>query len=271
MLDFAVFARFPMLVSALLFAPAPIQPDASAETVTVAAVMFTGEIEPECEHDSACAIESLVRIAAGRGAELVVTPEYAFESLAPDSDPTVGEAPGSSTSAPLLVRFSALADELDLYLVIDLETRDADHRYNTQVAFDPDGVIVAKHHKFELYGAENQRLSRGADATAFETPFGRVGLLICADVYGPPRLHERMVSELGVDIVAMSAMWTVAGASRWQAAFAHDWQVHLVAANRSAGAARGGGVFDREGRAVAASESGHSEVVLAEIPRAPGR
>jgi hypothetical protein len=66
-------------------------------------------------------------------------------------------------------------------------------------------------------------------------------------------------------------MWTVAGATRWQAAFAHDWQVHVVAANRSAGAARGGGVFDPEGRALTSSESGLSELLVAEIPRAPAR
>lgn len=269
MLGSAVFERLAMLASSLLFAPAAVP--AATDTVAVAAVMFTGEVESGCDGDSACAIEALVRTAAGQGAKLIVTPEYGFDIDVPESDPIVGEAPGSSTSAPTLVRFGALADELDVYLVIDLETREGGHIYNTQVAFDPDGIIVAKHHKFELYGAEKDRLTRGTDVNAFDTPFGRVGLLICADVYGPPRLHERMVSELGVDVVAMSAMWTVAGAPRWQAAFAHDWQVPVVASNRSAGAARGGGIFDRDGQALARSESGHSEVVLAEIPRAPRR
>lgn len=266
MLGFAVFA--PSLALASLLAVGP--PAVADDEVLIAAVLYTGSgqapVERACRGDSACAIDSLVRMAAKQGAKLIVTPEYGFDQVEAEPDPALGTVVRSSSRAPLLTRFGALANELDVYLVIDLQTQAGGRRYNTQVAFDPKGVIVAKHHKFELFGAEKERLTAGTDVSAFETPFGTVGLLICADIYGPPRLHERLVSELGVDVIAMSSMWTVPTATRWQAAFAHDWEVFVVAANRSAGDARGGGVFDPHGRALASSEAAQSEVVLAPIP-----
>lgn len=87
-------------------------------------------------------------------------------------------------------------------------------------------------------------MAAGDSPTVLTTRFGRVGLLVCADLYGPPAFH---VATADADLVVVAAQWTVAGAARWPAAFAHDWSVPVVAANGSGGAAAGGGIFDRRG------------------------
>ncbi|EDM73616.1 hypothetical protein PPSIR1_23124 [Plesiocystis pacifica SIR-1] len=220
---------------------------------TVAAIAFThaepSELVPGCA-DENCVIERLIREAAKAGAALIVTPEYALAQFEAETCPDVGDEPADDPNErPLLARFAELADEVDAYVVINLETIDpaSDARYNTVVALDPEGAVAGTHHKFELYGGERDALTPGGAVSTFDTPFGRVGLLTCADIYGRPHLHEELVNGLDARIVAWSAEWTVDDARRWQAAFAHDWKVFLVAANGARGVGRGAGVYGPDG------------------------
>lgn len=244
-------------------------PTADPPTVKVAALNYRGVSAKElgCPGDDACALEVLVRKVASRGAALVVAPEYGLIQFDPEPEPKVGSKP-SDPKAVAQVRFAKLADELDLYLVINLHTFVDKKIYNTQIAFDPTGHVVALHHKFELFEGEREVLTAGDQVSAFDTPFGRVGLLICADMYGDPDLHHRLTQELDVDIVAISSQWTVPVAPRWLAAFAHDWGVYVVGANSSVGAGGGGAVVDPSGKIVARSGSLFERwpVVVATIP-----
>jgi predicted amidohydrolase len=178
----------------------------------------------------------------------------------------VGDVFVSNARAPLLTRFSGLARELGIYVALHLETKRDGHLFNTLVALGPGGKVVGVHHKFELFGSERDTHTPGERVMAFDTPFGRVGLLVCADVYGDPRLHDELTGDVGARIVALSARWTVSGATRWQAAFARDWGVYVVAANASRGPGKGGGVFDPKGRALAIDEGGQATVTVASIP-----
>lgn len=251
------------------------EPAEDPPTVKVAALNYRGVSAKElgCPGDDACALEVLVRKVAARGAALVVAPEYGLIQFDPEPDPKVGSKPSDAKAAPAQVRFAKLADELDLYLVINLQTFVEKKVYNTQVAFDPTGHVVARHHKFELFEGEREVLTAGDQVSAFDTPFGRVGLLICADMYGDPDLHHRLTQELDVDIVAISSQWTVPVAPRWLAAFAHDWGVYVVGANSSVGAGGGGAVVDPSGKIVARSGSLFERwpVVVATIPVAGAR
>ena len=191
--------------------------------------------------DEACALEDLVRRAADAGAQVVVTPEYAISARAEALGP-VGQRP--PPEMPLQHRFGRLSDELNVLLFLQLITVDDGTLRNTLLALD-DGRLLGAHHKFELYGEENGSMTAGDSPTVVTTRFGRVGLLVCADLYGPPAFH---VATAEADVVVVAAQWTVAGAPQWPAAFAHDWMVPVVASNGSGSAAAGGGIFDRRGR-----------------------
>jgi predicted amidohydrolase len=167
----------------------------------------------------------------------------------------------------LVGRFSRLADELNIYLVINLITKGPEGKErNSVLAFDREGRVVGRHHKFELYGSEREELTPGNAVAVFETPFGRVGLLVCADIYGQPALHRELMHDLDARIIAWSAAWTVEGATRWQSTFARDWNVYFVAANGAKGLGGGGGVFDPDGESIGTMELDAS-IVYAEIPR----
>lgn len=252
-------------------------PDASsteqrfARRVVVAAIDYTGNpTDPEqfeCEEAfpddyAMCEVEHLVRRAASEGAQLVVLSEYAFDVYEGEPQARIAKRP-KHRDAPIQRRFSQVADELDIYLVLALPTRVRGREYSSQVVFGPDGRVVAVHRKIELYQDESDDYVPGRDVTTFATPFGRVGLLLCSDLYMDPRLHQRMVRDQGARIVALSSLWTVADARRWQAAFAHDWGVYLIGANGGAAIGAGGGVYTPTGRTLVSSDSGYDEVLVA--------
>jgi predicted amidohydrolase len=256
-----VFATYVLELALLTAAATP-------SGVRVAAVHYptsrASRVDQRCaDDDHLCGVSALVARAARAGAALVVVPEYAVPQLRAAPDPALGEL--QADDAPLLEGYQRLAREHGVYLVVQLVTMRGLDRFNTQVAFAPDGRVAGRHHKFELYGAEKQRFRKGDGVTVVETPFGRVGLLVCADLYGDPRLHETLTGSLGADIVAVSSMWTVEGANAWPRAFAVDWNVHVVAANSADGEGRGSGIFAPSGRTLAATTSTTGTVIVTDV------
>ena len=245
------------------------KPPPPPETVRVATIAYPGGSPSDygCKNDF-CAFDLLIRAAKDAGAAVVVTPEYATPQHDGEPRVAVGQHP-SKLTAPTQAYFAALADELDLYLAIDVETENAlEQGFNSLVVFDPRGVLVARHDKIELFEGERQTLQPGQDVHTLDTPYGRFGMLICADLYTEPAIHRALIEEHEAQIILVSAAWTVPLATQWQAAFARDWDVYVVAANASLGSGRGGGVFDPRGRAVA-RPGPLRHTMLADIPVAP--
>lgn len=189
-------------------------------------------------------LQGYIEEAASNGAEWVVTPEFALvgypdlPELPPEDDnfqsrediePYVEPLEGPSTRA-----MGALAKRLGIYLNIGFAEEDerTGKYYNTVAALGPDGGILASYRKINLFHNESDFLEPGTKAVTYSTPFGKTGLIICADVYSskPMDDYERMK----VKVLALSTSWAqpntgmesfVAGA-KWVGA-------HLLAANQN--------------------------------------
>lgn len=135
-------------------------------------------------------LDNYIRSAQSNGASLIVTPEYAIVGYPntpgyqfktrEDVQYFVETVPG-----PITEHFSRLAIELKSYISINLLEEDEVTKkyFNTHVLISPDGKIMGKHRKFQLYKTEVDFLSAGEGETILNTPWGRVGLLVCADTY----------------------------------------------------------------------------------------
>ena len=84
-----------------------------------------------------------------------------------------------------------MADRLDIFLVAGLLEADGEDRYNTAVFIDPDGKLIGKYRKHRL-GHESVRNTPGTETPVFNTPFGDIGIMICAD-----RQDAGLVKRLG--------------------------------------------------------------------------
>ena len=219
----------------------------------------------------ACAVGKLVAQAQAKGAVLVVAPEYGLGQKYYEPVPKLGENPGTSSSwtdDALIKIFSEQAAKLSIHLLIDLQTSEGtgQAKHNTLVAFGPSGKVVGVHHKFELFDSEAKNLTPGKDVSVFDSPVGKVGLLICADMYGDLRMHHKLTQTLKARVVAVSSLWTAPAGHRWQQNFAKNWGVYVVGSNTTSGAGRGGGVYGPDGKALAEHLTSGAAVIMAEIP-----
>jgi N-carbamoylputrescine amidase len=132
--------------------------------------------------------EPLIRAAAAKGARIICTTECFLDGYAiadkkiPLEDyRKLGEP---IPEGPYYRRLAALARELKVHLVAGLLEADGEGRYNTAVLIGPDGKLAGKYRKQKL-GHESDRNTPGNVSSVFETPHGRVGILICADRTDP--------------------------------------------------------------------------------------
>ncbi len=129
-------------------------------------------------------LEPLVRSAAAAGAEIICTTECFLDgyAIADKSIPleeyrALGER---IPDGPYFRRLAALADELDIHLVAGMLEADGELRYNTAVIIAPDGRLAGKYRKQRL-GHESVRNTAGDASEVFSLPYGKLGVMICAD------------------------------------------------------------------------------------------
>jgi len=106
------------------------------------------------------------------------------------------DIPGPACSA-----LGAIAKEHECFLAIPVNERAGGTVYNTICYFGPDGELLAKHRKLVATGAERTVWGSGDGSTlsVIDTPFGRVGGLICWETYMP--LARVAMYEQHVDVL----------------------------------------------------------------------
>lgn len=129
-------------------------------------------------------VEPMIREAATNGAKIVCTTECFLDGYA-IADKGIPLEQYRALGEPIpdgkyFRRLAALARELEIHLIAGMTEADGDARYNTSVLLGPDGTLVGKYRKQKL-GHELVRNTPGKDSPIFETRFGRVGIMICAD------------------------------------------------------------------------------------------
>ncbi len=138
--------------------------------------------------------EAMIREAAAGGARIVCTTECFLDgyAIADKSIPLefyrgLGER---IPDGPYFKRLAALARELKIVLVAGMLEADGEARYNTAALISPEGTLLGKYRKQHLEH-ELARNRPGNVSPVFDTPHGRVGVLICAD-RRLPQIAQRM-------------------------------------------------------------------------------
>ncbi|KAH7028183.1 carbon-nitrogen hydrolase [Microdochium trichocladiopsis] len=161
--------------------------------------------------DNYARAEAFIRDAAAKGCALAVLPEYHLTSWVPD-DPNFGAA--CAESASYLQKYQSLAKELSICIVpgtiIEEAPKDGDDSlHNIAYFISSDGSILGRYQKKNLWITERKHLVSSAHEPhqAFDTPLGRIGLLICWDLAFPEAFRE-LISD-GADIICVPTFWSL--------------------------------------------------------------
>jgi predicted amidohydrolase len=126
-------------------------------------------------------VEALIRTARAHGVQLLALPEACLGgyllSLDNDADLDAGP-PALALDGPEIRRLAALAG--DLVVVAGYCEADGDTRYNSVVCANGDGVL-GNHRKVHQPLSEDASYASGDRFHAFDTPVGRIGMMICYD------------------------------------------------------------------------------------------
>lgn len=128
--------------------------------------------------------EPLIREAATNGAKIVCTTESfldgysaTYKTMPLEKFHSLAQKiPGGEYTTKL----QKLADELDIHLIAGILELDGDKTYNSAILIGPDGQIIGKHRK-KVIQWESYRNTPGDAFNAFPTPYGKIGMMICAD------------------------------------------------------------------------------------------
>ncbi|KAA0959171.1 carbon-nitrogen hydrolase family protein [Planococcus sp. ANT_H30] len=126
-------------------------------------------------------------------------------------------APGPETQA-----IGKAARQAGAYVVIGVIEKDSNGSqgtlYCTVLFFGPDGELLGKHRKLKPTGSERLIWGQGDGSTlpVFETPYGRLGALICWENYMP--LARAAMYDKGIQIYVMP---TADGRDTWTSTVRH--------------------------------------------------
>ena len=153
------------------------------------------------------AIERTVVAARAQGARLVVFPECAIGGYLrePMPDEHAPELPVPiAPDGPEIDRLIAIAG--DTVICAGYTEAAPDRPYNSAICVSGDGVL-GHHRKVHLPPGERFAYAPGDSFAAFDTPVGRLGVLICYDKLFPEA--ARALALDGAEIVASLAAWPV--------------------------------------------------------------
>ncbi len=190
-------------------------------------------------------IESVLDHARATGVDLVVFPEATLGGylahLGPGGPPDL--PPAFGPAGPEIAALARLAG--DVVVCAGYCEGDGAARYNAAVCVSGDGVL-GHHRKVHHPLAEGASYDAGDRFTAFDTPVGRLGMMICYDKAFPEA--ARTLALDGAEIVACLSAWPasrtdpapVLAEDRWARRFdlfdqvrALENQVVWVSANQS--------------------------------------
>ncbi|KAJ5243938.1 hypothetical protein N7489_004034 [Penicillium chrysogenum] len=158
--------------------------------------------------------KAFIRNAAAAGAHLAVLPEYHLADFYPSHDPTIRQQ--CSNWKTYLDNYCALAKECNICIVPgSLGELHADNTIvNAAYFIDNKGGIRGRYEKKNLWHPERAYVKSSKGDTrhvAFNTPLGKVGLLICWDLAFPEAFRELVMQ--GAKMIIVPAFWKLSDAS----------------------------------------------------------
>lgn len=232
--------------------------------LTVAAIQIASELGQK-ERNWVKARE-LIAHAASLGAQIACLPELFLQGYSLPREAFVALA---ETQEQVLGRAQTLAKEFGMYLILPYAEASEIPGivYNSALLCGPDDITVGNMRKVYLWGEEKLKFRAGNDFPVFDTPIGRIAVLICYDAEFPE--PPRIVALEGAEIVFVPSVWSTEAFNRWNielAAAALYNQYFVVGVNTiGEGICGRSKVLNPRGETVAEASDNKEEVLCVSI------
>ncbi len=141
--------------------------------------------------------------AADENVDLVVLPELASSGYVFASEAEADASAQDAHTGELIEALTAVCAG-GMHCVVGLNERDGDVRHNSAVVVGPQGHL-ATYRKLHLFNDEKSWFEPGGELPVVDLPFGRVGMVICFDLWFPEA--ARALALAGAEIIAVPTNW----------------------------------------------------------------
>lgn len=174
----------------------------ASRTVRIAACQYephVGDVEGNREQAVAWA-----QRAAAEGADLCVLPELASSGYTFESVEEAAACAEDASSGATVAALVAVARESGMHIVCGVDEGAGSCRYNSAVLLGPSGRL-ATYRKLHLFHNEQSWFTPGSGLPVVELPWGRVGMVICYDLWFPEA--ARALAVAGADVIVVPTNW----------------------------------------------------------------
>jgi predicted amidohydrolase len=144
--------------------------------------------------------------AAAQGAQALLFPEALDCGWTHPSARQLAEAiPEGRTCLAL----RAMARQHGVFLCAGLVERDGDRVFNSAVLIDPQGQVRLRHRKLNELEIGHDCYAQGDTLGVTATPFGTIGVMICADAFARGQVVGRSLGLMGAHVILSPCAWAV--------------------------------------------------------------
>jgi predicted amidohydrolase len=163
-------------------------------------------VDPGAREANLARALSQIEEAAQAGADVVLLPEALPMGWMAAGTCTLADAVPDGPTCQALREAAARAQ---VYVCSGVIERDGDLLFNAAVLIGPDGAVLLHHRKLNELDIAQDLYARGDRLGVAETPWGRVGLMICADAFVEGEVISRTLATMGADVILSPCAWAV--------------------------------------------------------------
>ncbi len=163
-------------------------------------------VEPGRRTANIARAQARIGEAARLGADLVLLPECLDLGW---SDPSARDQAEPIPEGYACRCLAEAARRHRIFVCAGLTERAGDHLFNAAVLLDDEGSLRLHHRKIHELDFARALYATGDRAGVAETPWGRIGLMICADGFVPGQVISRTLAAIGASVILSPCAWAV--------------------------------------------------------------
>ena len=144
------------------------------------------------------------RRATDEHADLLVLPELASSGYVFASEAEASASAEDAEHGDVVAALAEVCSASGMHCVVGVNERDGDVRHNSAVLIGPHGHL-ATYRKLHLFNDEKSWFEPGGNLPVVELPFGKVGMVICFDLWFPEAV--RALALAGAEVIAVPTNW----------------------------------------------------------------
>ena len=163
-------------------------------------------VEPGQPAGNLARADTRIAEAAACCADVVLLPECLDLGW---THPSAQDLAGPIPDGVACQRLMAAAARHERFVCAGITERSGERLFNAAVLIDPRGRVVLHHRKIHELDFARELYATGDRLGVTNTPWGRVGVMICADGFAPGQVISRTLAAMGAALVLSPCAWAV--------------------------------------------------------------